>query len=202
MIGLRSSKDFCKDYTKIENYETAVNDTTQTWHCHHRLETHFSDGTPRPKSAQLLASELEALGMYYDRPPEELIYLSVHEHMSLHNKEKVMTDEHRSNLSKALVGNDRVLGRRWYNNGIISVMRYECPEGFIEGRIKPSEETRKKMSKANKGKNKGKTLSEEIRRHLSEVHKGMKHSEENKRKMSEAKKGQHWKLVDGKRVWY
>jgi len=27
-------------------------------------------------------------------------------------------------------------------------MRYECPEGFTEGRIKPSEETRNKMSKS------------------------------------------------------
>lgn len=43
----------------------------------------------------------------------------------------------------------------------------------------------------------------------SEVMKGKKHSEEHKRKISEtmkgkprSNKGKHWKLVDGKRVWY
>ena len=33
-------------------------------------------------------------------------------------------------------------------------------------------------------------------------HKGKKFSEEHKNKLSEAHKGKHWKLVDGKRVWY
>lgn len=28
----------CEDISKIENYEEAVADTTQMWHCHHRLE--------------------------------------------------------------------------------------------------------------------------------------------------------------------
>lgn len=43
---------------------------------------------------------------------------------------------------------------------------------------------------------------------VSEAMKGRKLSEETKRKMSEAKKGnqytiwKHWKVVDGKRVWY
>lgn len=26
-------------------------------------------------------------------------------------------------------------GRKWYNNGKISIMAYECPDGFQEGRI-------------------------------------------------------------------
>ena len=49
-----------------------------------------------------------------------------------------------------------------------------------------SEETRKKMSEAKKGK----PRSEETRRKIFEANKG-KHN-----------KGKHWKLVDGKRVWY
>ena len=80
----------------------------------------------------------------------------------------------------------------------------------------PSEETRQKMSEAQKGKHK----SEEWRRKISEAHKGRKLSEEHRRKLSEAKKGKapwnkgkkgaqqawnkgkHWKLVDGKQVYY
>ena len=38
MIGT-TVKYFCKDdITKIENYELAMADTEEVWHCHHRLE--------------------------------------------------------------------------------------------------------------------------------------------------------------------
>ena len=82
----------------------------------------------------------------------------------------------------------------------------------------PSEETKRKLSEAHRGKK----ASEETKRKLSEAHKGQtswnkgkkgipsgrkgKHlSEEHKRKLSEVKrqwKVKHWKLVDGKRIWY
>ena len=65
-----------------------------------------------------------------------------------------------------------------------------------------SKEIRRKMSEAHKGKThseksrrnmsesqKGKTFSEETKRKLSEAKKGKTHSEETKRKLSEAKKG-------------
>lgn len=74
-----------------------------------------------------------------------------------------------------------------------------------------SEETKKKMSESHKNK----PHSEEWNRKVAEANKGkpsgMKgkhHSEETKKKMREAMKGRprswgkHWKLVDGKRVWY
>ena len=38
--------------------------------------------------------------------------------------------------------------------------------------------------------------------HLSLHFKGKHISEEHKKRVSEANKGRHWKLVDGKRVWY
>ena len=53
-----------------------------------------------------------------------------------------------------------------------------------------SDDTRKKMSEANKGR----THSEETRRKISEANKGKKHkpfSEETRRKMSESRKGRH-----------
>ena len=156
MICEQTIKKFCNDFTKIENYEKAIADIAQTWQCHHRLETHNSDGTERPRNAQLSKEELIALGMYYNRPAEELIFLTEVVHKRLHNAGKK--------------------------------------------RIPFSEEWKKKLSEAHKGKH----HSEEHKKKLSEANKG-KHSEiseETRRKSSEAHKGKHWKLVDGKRVWY
>jgi hypothetical protein len=68
-----------------------------------------------------------------------------------------------------------------------------------------SKEIRRKISEAHKGKThseesrrnmsesqKGKTFSEETKRKLSESQKGKNHSEETRRKMSEARKGKKW----------
>ena len=72
-----------------------------------------------------------------------------------------------------------------------------------------SEETKLKMSKARKGR----ILTEEhkakigaARKGKPSTFKGKHHSEEAKQKLSESHKGvfkgRHWKLVDGKRIWY
>lgn len=57
--------------------------------------------------------------------------------------------------------------------------------------------------------NKGKHLSEETRKKMSEAHKGKSTwnkgksmTEETKLKLREALKGKTWKLIDGKRVWF
>ena len=71
-----------------------------------------------------------------------------------------------------------------------------------------SEDRRIKMSGSMKGKNIGKFRSEETRKKLSEARKGKTpfkghhHSEEAKQKLSEARKGMTWKLIDGKRVYF
>lgn len=134
---------YCRQPELIENYSKAIEDNSEIWACHHRLETHNSDGERR--LVDILGSELIALGLYYDRPPEELIFLTQSEHMRLHRigKSGAMKDKHHS------------------------------------------EETKRKMSESHKGKPK----SEDHKRKLSEAHKGQK-------------KGMHWKLIDGKRIWY
>lgn len=83
---------FCTKPELIENYDKAITDISQVWDCHHRLETNFSDGTERPKNAQLSKEELIVLDMYYNRPPEELIFLMKKEHLFLHRKGKYLSD--------------------------------------------------------------------------------------------------------------
>ena len=125
MISERYVKAYCKDFTKIENYAEAIADKTQFWVCHHRLEL-IATGAVVESSKQ----DLIDWGIYYDRPADELIFLTQSEHVVLHNK------------------------------------------------------TRKGKPAWNKGK------------------KCESHSKETKAKMSESHKGKHWKLVDGKRVYY
>ena len=96
MINERKVKRFCKDYTKIENYEDAINDTTQTWHCHHILGEILS-------RQQLLDHDF-----YYDVPPCMLKFVTRTEHNRLHNTGKNHplfgkhhTDETKKKMSKA-----------------------------------------------------------------------------------------------------
>ena len=65
-------------------------------------------------------------------------------------------------------------GKHWYNNGVTQVQAFECPEGFVLGRLPITEETKKKISKSLMG-------------HPSSV-KGVPKSEETKRKISETRK--------------
>lgn len=146
MIILKTTKYYCEDYTKIENYDEAQNDKTQTWVLHHRLETHFSNGDKRPENSFLSRDELKALDMYNNRPPEELIFMTKSEHMSLHMKNVKKKDDTKRKISKANTGykqsDERIQkhieamkGRHWYNNGTISINAFECPEGFVPGRL-------------------------------------------------------------------
>lgn len=85
---------YCADnLTKIENYDKAIADESQVWHCHHRLETNFADGTERPINARLSKDELIALDAYYNRPAEELIFMTKGDHRRLHLKGIKLSDE-------------------------------------------------------------------------------------------------------------
>ena len=149
-------KQYCKDYENIENYDKAKADNFKGWECHHRLETHTSDGERR--LVDITQAELKALNMYYNRPASELIFLTRSEHHA-------------------------------YKKGESNPMYGK--QGYWKGK-KLSEDTRKKLSEANKGKQgywKGKKLSEEAKKKMSESHKGKPRSEETRRKISESAKG-------------
>ena len=55
-------KLYCKEPEKIENYGKAAADNFEGWCCHHRLETHNSDGERR--LVDITREELKALDMY------------------------------------------------------------------------------------------------------------------------------------------
>src|SRR5574344_424399 len=133
--------EYCKHLELIENYEEAKADDFKGWCIHHRLETHNCDGERR--LVDLSRAELKALGIYYNRPPEELIFMKSEEHKTLHQKGKPLSDETRRKNSEAHKGNSATKGKHW----------------------KCSEEAKRHISEAHKGKHQ----SEETRRKISET---------------------------------
>lgn len=110
MICTSTVKKFCKVFTKIENYDKAVTDTTQTWYCHHRMEL-ISTGAVCDASMQ----DLKDWGIYYNRPADELIFLTRSEHQALHQKGKRFSEEHRRKMSEAQkrIKHSGPKGRHW-----------------------------------------------------------------------------------------
>ena len=93
---------YCKNYQDIENYEAAKKDNFKNWEVHHRLETHNSDGERR--LVDITRDELKALGMYWQRPAEELIFMKRSEHLFLHHKGKQKSEETRKKMGEAQKG--------------------------------------------------------------------------------------------------
>ena len=142
MINERFAKSYCKDnISLIENYEKAVNDAAQTWHCHHRRETIYSK------------SGLKEIGEYYNRPACELIFLTPTDHRRLHNLGKHLSEEHKRKLSESMNGeNNPRFGKHHSAEARKKISearkgKQSCMKGKHH-----SEETRKKMSEAHKGK--------------------------------------------------
>ena len=93
MISEKIAKSYCKDdISLIENYDKAIDDITQVWHCHHRRETIFS------------RKDLIEIGEYYNRPACELIFLTQNEHNRLHHLGKHHSAETLKKMSEALKG--------------------------------------------------------------------------------------------------
>ena len=131
------------------------------------------------------------------------------------NKGKKMSEEFCKKNSEAHKGNKSHLGK--HHSEETKMKLSEINRGK-----RHSEETKKKISETYKRKYQtgeikpscskgmlGKKHSEESRKKISEAKKrmvspfkGKKHSDEAKRKNAEAHKGKHWKLVDGRRIWY
>ena len=50
-------------------------------------------------------------------------------------KGRTFSEEARIKMSESHKGNKSLTGRRWYNNGLKNVAAFECPVGFVKGRI-------------------------------------------------------------------
>jgi hypothetical protein len=149
---------YCANIEAVENFEKAKADNFVGWVCHHRLETHNSDGERR--LVDITPDELITLGVYFNRPADELIFLTRGEHTVLHqtgnsymlghhhsettkkkqseaNKGKPKSEEHKMKISEAQKGEKSYnYGKHWYNNGEINIRAKECPEGFVSGRLR------------------------------------------------------------------
>lgn len=147
MINEYNVSKICReDISLIENYDKAVKDKIQTWHCHHRIET----------DENLSRQELIKLCLYYNRPANELIFLTPFEHRSLHHKGKPKSEESKRKNSEAQKGKktseetkkkqsesnkgekNPAYNRHWYNNSIENAFTYTCPPGYVPGKIKKS----------------------------------------------------------------
>ena len=127
----KNSIVYCKDLSKIENYQKAISDTTQKYELHHRLEIMPFSGK-RVDKYYLMNQE-----MYYDVQPEALIFLTATEHRKLHFCGKRFQDFQYIKGSKE-------------NNKRKKIKKIKKEKTY-----KFSEETRKRMSEAAKGKRKG-----------------------------------------------
>ena len=196
MISIRV-KNYCsEDISKIENYDEAVSDTTQTWQCHHKLEIQ--------NGISISPSELKKQNLYYNRPASELIFLTEEEHKRLHgfnqrdetknkisekHKELWQTEERREKSNW--------IGKHPWNYGKTSPQKGK----------KKSPETIQRMKDAKKEWWENHKINED--EHNRRKAGGRKAIEKSRDKLKEygkmyskMYKGKHWKIIDGKRVWY
>ena len=145
MINEKHAKSFCReDLSLIENYDKAIADTTQTWHCHHRRESIYSK------------NDLIEISEYYNRPACELIFLTPFEHIRLHQLGKKVSEETRKKMSESRKGENHPL----FGKHLSEETRKKMSEA-LKGKGKKcyifgkhlSAETRKKMSESKKGEN-------------------------------------------------
>lgn len=118
MICIKTVKRFCnEDISLIENYDKAIEDLTQTWDCHHRKEIEL----------KLSGKQLDELGLYFNRPANELIFLTHAEHSILHNKGKNKSNKHKIKISESMKGYIpfNTGKHRVYDNKELKIYHYE-----------------------------------------------------------------------------
>lgn len=206
IIGVNSVIDSCKKYIEIISHAQQEcilglrkKGNGNYYECHHILPKSIFPKFKKCKFNLVLLTAVEhyechkllttvfpcnsmrfALHAFWTRPNSDY-KISAEEYAGL--------KEDYANLLKKRIGDgdfkaflDSGKGKHWFNNGDVNVFTYECPEGFVNGRLF-SDEHRSNMSIAAKNKP---PITEEHRRKQSESHKGKTVGKEN------GSFGKHW----------
>ena len=108
---------------------------------------------------------------------------------------------HRREISENKSRKDLIAENLYYDRPAAELVFLEHGEHMRLHNANRSEETKKKISDAMKGKNVGKHRSAAARKKMSEAHKGKHPSAESRQRMSDVKKGRHWHLENGKHAY-
>lgn len=137
MINELCAFDYCcDDISLIENYEKAINDTTQMWECHHRLEEKGYDRTT-----------LRKMKKYFQVPASDLIFLTPSEHRKIHSKingvwnkgkKGCYSEDTIQKMRESHKGNTATLNKHW-------TLSEESKKNISEGVKKSVEAGRKKQ---------------------------------------------------------
>lgn len=116
MIEICRVYAYCKDddISKIENYDKAIADNSQTWICHHKDEVKVL-----PSGIKVYRSKDELIenNRYYHCPANELIFLTREEHHKVHYTGKSHSIEHNKAISEGLKGHTRTdFGKAYYEH--------------------------------------------------------------------------------------
>ena len=84
MINEKCAKSYCSDdISLIENYHEAIADEERMWDIHHRRESDSEGKT------LFTHKQLKEMGLYFNRPASELIFVTRSMHNKLHRERSV-----------------------------------------------------------------------------------------------------------------
>lgn len=133
---------FCNgDYTAIENYDKAMADKETVWCIHHRDEIRV---LPSGMVARRTVKDLIDAGLYYNLPPEYLIFMPENEHTRMHKVGNNGLKGHRHSEETKRKMSERAKGHK-----VSEAVKQRLRE-FHTGLV-ASEETKERMRKAHTG---------------------------------------------------
>ena len=97
----RAKSICCEDISLVENYDKAIADKTQKWVLHHRDEIRV---LPSGMIVKRSVEELMENGRYFHCPANELIFMTPADHLSLHHKGKLNSEESRKKMKNSMKG--------------------------------------------------------------------------------------------------
>lgn len=162
MVNVKQAKKYCcEDISLIENYTEAIADKTQTWDIHHRAEI-LPCG--RYTKAQLekhgLYWNVPASQLIFLKHSEHRRLHNLNMSDEIHTKRCIalggennpMYGKHHSSETRAKLSNAAKIaqhkpevlakqraakkGKHWWNNRIVQLQAFECPKGFVAGRLR------------------------------------------------------------------